>query len=305
MSSNRALRLLFSILLLPTGAVLVLIAGTGKAGVLVNGLGLSLIVAGIVAAFRELVIVRFEGGETADQVANRLQERFLQPGSGIRLISTVRRGFDGYYRWAISTHRSELFFAGRSVLHRIQADLSERLLQPVEAVIHRKLTEHSEIRVLFLDPRSDLITRLANEEGQPRHAMLADLARSLGICRRLYERLKQSKLPPDARLHIRVYDEVPHFAYHRDGDDTFVGFYFTSVKGSLTAAFEVIDPDSRTIFEDHFAAVYGRAARARIVEVSPHLAAPDFNSTLYDELCEFLTKELGEERTQKLLAGEA
>lgn len=104
MGTNRALRLMFSVFLIPSGAVLVLIAGSGKAGTLVNGLGLSLIVAGIVAAFRELMIVRLEAAEMSDQISSRLHKHLFQNGrTGIRLVSLVRRGYEGYYRWAIST----------------------------------------------------------------------------------------------------------------------------------------------------------------------------------------------------------
>src|SRR5579885_1407620 len=110
MGTNRALRLLVSIFLIPCGAVLVLIAGGGKAGELVNGLGMSLIVAGIVAAFRELVIVRLEAGESADQIAERLRPQLFATAAGaVRLVSSVRRGFDGYYRWAISNQPCDLF----------------------------------------------------------------------------------------------------------------------------------------------------------------------------------------------------
>ncbi|HEU5470538.1 MAG TPA: hypothetical protein VFV67_07780 [Actinophytocola sp.] len=149
MKTNRALRLLFSIFLLPCGAVLVLIAGTGKVGTLVASLGVSLIVAGIVAAFRELVIVRLEADETADSIAGRLQQKLMEGGgTGIRMVSPVRRGYSGYYRWAITNQRCELFFAGRSVLHRVQSDFRDRRLFPVEQVLLGKLQQGSVIRVL-------------------------------------------------------------------------------------------------------------------------------------------------------------
>jgi len=272
---------MFALFLIPCGAVLVLIAGAGKAGGLVNGLGLSLIVAGIVAAFRELVIVKLEAGETADHVATRLHDKlFKNEQSGIRPISSVRRGYDGYYRWAISTQRCELFFAGRSVLHRVQADLNDRRLHSVEEVLLGKLQQSSAIRILFLDPTSDLIPRLSREEGQSKQEMLEDLATSLGICRRLHKLITQSPmLPPTAELHIRVYDEVPHFAYHRQDDDVVVGFYFLSSLGSASAAFQVIDADTQRFFGDHFAAIFDRASKdGCIIELTPNRATPAFNT---------------------------
>lgn len=306
MKSNRALRLLFAIFLLPCGAVLVLIAGGGKVGALVSGLGLSLIVAGIVAAFRELVIVRLEAEETADSIATRVQQKVIQGGgSGIRLVSPVRRGYNGYYRWAISTQPCELFFAGRSVLHRVQSDFRDRRLYPVEEVLLGKLQQGSVIRVLFLDPRSDLISRLSREERQSRSDMLSDLANSLGICQRLYELIRAAPpLPPTAQLNIRVYDEVPHFAYHREDDDVIVGFYFLSALGSASAAFEVLDPQTKAFFEGHFVSIFDRAANdGRIIEVSSHRAVPEFNTALYGKLIDVLSTELGSDRCEQLLSG--
>jgi hypothetical protein len=307
MGTNRALRLMFALFLIPSGAVLVLVAGTGKGGTLVNGLGLSLIVAGIVAAFRELVIVQLEASETADHVATRVYERmFKKDESGIRPISTVRRGYDGYYRWAITVQRCELFFAGRSVLHRVQADLNERKLRPAEEVLLGKLKQGSAIRILFLDPRSDLIPRLAREEGQSKQEMLEDLATSLGICRRLHKLVAQSPvLPPSAELHIRVYDEVPHFAFHRQDDDMIVGFYFLSSLGSASAAFQVIDDDTKRFFGDHFASIFDRASKdGCVIEITPNRGTPAFNSALYDKLRDVLVAELGNDRCVALMGAD-
>lgn len=300
------LRLLFSIVMMLAGAVLVLIAGAGKIGALVNGLGLSLIVAGVVAAFRELVIVRFEAGETTDAIATKLHQRmFAERGSGVRLVSPVRRGYNGYYRWTTTNEPCALFFAGRSVLHRMRADFRDRTMYPVEEVLLAKLQQGSTIRILFLDPRSDLIPRLAHEEGQTEESMLSDLAVSLGICHRLYELINSEKsLPARAQLHIRVYDEVPHFAYHREDDDVVIGFYFLTLLGSASAAFEVIDTQTKQFFEEHFAGIFARAAgTGRILELSPHQTAPRFDAALYDELRNTLTKALGQQRCERLLAG--
>jgi hypothetical protein len=175
------------------------------------------------------------------------------------------------------------------------------MLQPIELVMLHKLRQGSEIRILFLDPRSNLISRLAAEEGQTRGSMLADLATSLGICHRLYKELEKSSMPPNARLHIKIYDEMPYFAYHRDGDEVIVGFYFTSALGSTSGAFEVIDPEPRRLFEGHFAAVYSRASD--IIEISQN-GEPKLNYRLYGELRDFLTTELGQQRAQGLLDSE-
>jgi Domain of unknown function (DUF5919) len=305
MGVNRALRLMIALFLIPSGAVLVLIAGGGKAGSLVTGLGLSLIVAGIVAAFRELVIVPFETSDTASQIAARLHDKLFQNEvPGIRQIEEVRRGYEGYYRWVISTQKCDLFFAGRSVLHRIQEDLNKRRTQPVEQVLLGKLAEHSTIRILFLDPRSDLIPRLSREEGQTEEGMLKDLATSLGICRRLHQLILHSPapLPPGAELHIRVYDEVPHFAYHRQDDDVIIGFYFLSALGSQSGAFEVTDPKTKQFFGNHFASIFDRSSKdGCIIERNPNREEAVFNEGLYAELRTVLIDRLGEKACDDLM----
>lgn len=305
MGTTHTVRMLVSILLIPIGAVLVLIAGTGKVGVLVNGLGMSLMVAGVVAAFRELMIVRLEAEEMAEKVAANLGRQLPHNGGGaIRLVGKVRRGYEGYYRWAISKEPCDLFCAGRSILHRVRDDFEDHGLVSVEEVLRGKLQQGSTIRFLFLDPRSDLIARLSKEEGQTTEAMLADLAISLGICKRLYQLIGKSKLPPHAELHIRVYDEVPYFAYHRQDDNVVVGFYFVSALGSASAAYEVVDPATRGFFEGHFTSIFDRAtADGRILELAPHRGAPDFNTELFDKLRAVLETELGKDRCEHLLAG--
>lgn len=305
MGTTHAVRMLVSVLLIPIGAVLVLIAGAGRAGALVSGLGMSLIVAGVVAAIRELMIVRLEADDMAEKIAANLGNQLPQnSGSGIRLVKPERRGYAGYYRWAIADERCDLFCAGRSVLHRVQADFSDRGLASVERVLLGKLRQGSKIRFLFLDPRSDLIPRLSKEEGQTEKAMLADLAITLGICWRLYQLIEQSKLPPEAELHIRIYDEVPYFAYHRQDNDVVVGFYFMSDVGSASAAYEVVDEATKRFFTGHFTSIFaGAATDGSIVELAPHRTAPVFNAELFGKLRAVLENELGKDECEHLLAG--
>ncbi|WP_432865941.1 DUF5919 domain-containing protein [Microbispora rosea] len=294
MKRNKLFRLLVSIFLVPWGMILLLLAGESPKGILalVSGLGVSFVVAGTVSAFREIAIVRTESEDAAEDIANRLQTRLQQPPPlGLRLVSQQRRGYDGYYSWAISTEPCELFCAGRSVLHRIDADFAARKFAPVEQVMLRKLQEGSVIRILFLDPRSDLVSRLAREEGQNEQQLLSDLATSLDICERLYALLKEANLPPRAELHIRVYDQVPYFAYHRDNELVIVGFYFATALGSSSAAFEVTDLESQNRFEGHFTSIFERSHSTRILEeVSSQRAVPFMNHALVRDIRATLEK---------------
>lgn len=303
---GRILRLTFSVLLLPTGAVLLLTAGEGRFETLVSKLGLALIVAGVVSVFRETFILRLETEETADDVASRVHEKILQylpRAAGIRMISEKRRGFDEYYTWATVTRPENLFFAGRSVLHRVDEDFQrQRNLGPAEHILARKIKEGSQIRVLFVDPRSDMIERLAREEGQTERAMLQDIARSIGICRRLYDLLSKSPVELVAGLWVRLYDAVPYFSYHREDDKVIVGFYFTTSKGYESSAFEVTDAASRKLFEDHFLSIFDKADRHTLLEVGPHRNIPQFNDTLYGDLHKHLAEKLGQDTLDKCLA---
>lgn len=79
-----------------------------------------------------------------------------------------------------------------------------------------------------------------------------------------------------------MYDEVPHFAYHRQDDDVIIGFYFLSALGSAAAAFEVADAKTKEFFGDHFAAIFDRASKAGcIIERTPNRDESVFNEALY------------------------
>jgi hypothetical protein len=307
MAKNRVLRLVFSFALIPTGAVLVLLASHGRAGALVNSLGLSLIVAGILNAFREVAVLRLESEETAATITKRVQDGMLQilpsASQGIRLVSPIRRGYDEYYRWATTIEPRKLFFAGRSVLHRIDADFRNRGLKRVEKVLLRKLREGSTIRIMFLDPRSSLIPRLAKEEGQTPEEMLSDIAISIGVCHRLYQEAKGADFPAPAHLSIRVYDEVPYFSYHMDNEAVIVGFYFATALGSQSAAFSVLDEETRSFFGGHFASIFDHSSESTILDVTPQRGRPTFNNRLYDAMCIMLSGKLGQEECERLLLG--
>ncbi len=223
--------------------------------------------------------------ETAKEVHRLLSER--PPAlTGIRQLSEVRRNFGGYYHWVNEQKPQYLFFAGRSVLHRIHADIKARTDNSAAEVILRRLREGSRIHILFLDPRIDIIRRLAAEEGQTLNAMLGDIATSLGICRELAGLLGKHchELPPGAELSIRVYSRVPYFAYHRQDNDVIVGFYFDSAKGSTSAAYELVDAETKQTFEEHFVRVRSEATNNTIVEFEGARGKPTYNAALVETL---------------------
>lgn len=309
MKANKILRLAFSSCLIPIGAVLVVIVGTkpiaqwGPASQLFSGVGLAAIITGIDSLFRQIAILRLESEETGEDIARRVHKLLAQipiGSNGIRLLAQVRKGFDGYYTWAIKLEPQELFFAGRSVLHRVDDDFRRRSIGPTEEVITRRLKHGATIRILFLDPGSDLIARLAAEEGQDKNRMMFDIGRSLGIVLRLYHLIQQdSNLHHNAQLQVRLYDKVPYFAYHKEDDKVIVGFYFSSALGSSTAAFDVIDPDTQNFFAGHFLSIFDRATP--LLEFSRKNAVPAFNTKSFEQACKEITDCIGEDQAHAAL----
>jgi hypothetical protein len=294
---NHVIRLLFSILLVFVGFSLSLLSSQFGWPRVVSDIGLAIMIAGIATTFHEAVIRRLEGEETATIVAQKVQEGLREAplsASGIRLLSPIRKGYAGYYQWAITSHNQDLFFAGRSVLHRIDADFrsTSRLLGTAEERIAKRLCEGCSMRILFLDPRSDLIGRLATEEGQTREQLLGDIATSLGICERLFEKIQHLSLHHSTTLAVNIFDEMPYFAYHKVEDQVIVGFYFSSILGHSSAAFEVVDPQTKEFFGQHFNSIMARAGSAYILRTNPHTGRPEMNSALLARLREMLTKEL-------------
>ena len=309
-TTRRLLRLALALALVPTGAVLVLLPGSDTSALsqLSRSLGISVIAAGVVAAFREVIMSRLEADEAASEIAQKIREQIItgSDASAFKLVSPVRRGYGRYYQWAVDTELREMFFAGRSVLHRIQADFKARSLGPVEDVLARKVQDGCVVRILFLDPRSELVSRLAREEGQTRAQMLGDLAASLGVCERTYravQRTAGAHLHGQALLQVRVYDEVPYFSYHSSGEEVIVGFYFTTILGSSSAAYVINDQETLSFFRQHFESVLGRSGEGIILEVSGNRNVCDFNQRLYDELITYLKGELGQEAFERRHGG--
>jgi hypothetical protein len=177
------------------------------------------------------------------------------------------------------------------VLHRIDADIQGRSNGKSSAVdvLFRRLKEESKISILFLDPRTDILDRLAKEEGQTPRSMLGDIEKSIAICHQLYEQLKEEKnLRAGASLTIRVYDQIPYFAYHRQKDETIdeiiIGFYFRSAIGHSSGAYELIDDETKHAFGGHFDGIMSEATAGSLLEFDGARSGPYWNEKLFDLL---------------------
>jgi hypothetical protein len=229
----------------------------------------------------------------SSEAARKVHELFLRspPGvTGIQLIEEVRRKCGDYYRWVYDDSAQDLFFAGRSVLHRIEEDNQSKVGIAAAKLLLRRLQEGANIRVLFLDPRSSIIERVAKEEGQPLRSMLGDLRKSLKVCRELADLVGRSSddLPASANLSIMVYDKMPYFAFHKQDNEIIVGFYFNSAKGSTAPAYRVLDSATKKVFEEHFLSVANNSTTSTILEFNGSRSTFSFNDTLDVELQEAL-----------------
>jgi hypothetical protein len=243
--------------------------------------------------------------EFSDLIADKVHHLFSSRPpdlKGIRFVNDVRRNYQGYYRWVIEEHEQELFFAGRSVLHRIDADIRSRADGYVEDFILKRLKNGCTITILFVDPQLDIIERLAREEGQNYKDLLGDIAVSLGICKRLYAliNLNYLELKTTANLFIRAYNRIPYFAYHKQNDEVLVGFYFQSGLGSTSALYELLDTKTKDIFSDHFKTISNEATP--ILEFNGARGGrPNFNQDFFDSAYNFIENKLGQQRAVELL----
>lgn len=258
---SKVLRRAFSVILFLIGLVLILFSMLNLDtyfALLSEKIGLAFLVAGTVDLFRSLFQWRQEKSEIEAAIDDSISKA-LSCRAGLCLITPKRRGFSGYYTWAVSRARQDLFFAGRSVLHRIQSDLVSRKLGECEEIIYRKVREGSKLKILFLDPEFKLLKKLAEDEHQSEEQMIEDIANSLGITLRIKDYIEHEKCTILGSLQIRVYSDIPYFAYHREDDNVIVGFYFHTNLGCDTCGFEINDKNTVNYFEEHFVNIFSKS----------------------------------------------
>jgi hypothetical protein len=317
---------LFAVVMFLSGVVVVLfpllIPSLGPAASLVEKLGLAFIVTGVVVVFQETVIKRWDTGEIdeqftdirqrvdsatvkidarCDSLDNRVQASFSHfeesygtKALAIRLVALQRAGHDSYHHWLVHTKQEELFFAGHSVLHRVQIDMDRRGLGKLEQAIVTKVLGGSTFRLIFLDPTWDFIRRIAEGEGQTYEKMMTDLAVTLGICKRLWREIeKHQKAPISGSVDIRVCKEVQQYAFHsitnrEDGTtNMLVGLYFANALGMNSPLFSVEHKDIQDLFANHFVAIANRSSSTRLLEFSPPIC--HFNHDFYHHCRKFLS----------------
>lgn len=293
-----ALRVAFSLVMLLAGALTVSLTKDLRGfWVLLQQIGLAFIVAGVVSLFNELVLERWRKKPVDTSAAGTM------PRSGMTMISYPRQGFWRYHTWYLNTAPQELFFAGRSVLHRIQADFRTRVMPSVEDALLRKLREGSKIKILFCNPTWTLIPQLAEAEAQPERGLLSDLATSLGIVQKLWGKLQSETLPGE--LEIRLYEELTQYAYHwtqnlQTGEkEMLVGFYFARLLGCKSPLFEVNDESVQSEFQNHFGNVFAKAKK--LLDYPRSGQGKEFDLQLFEAVTTHLAQKLGAAEVQRLM----
>ena len=260
---------------------------TGLIGILGQSIGFSFIVTGTVTVFQESVLTPLRKEETKEQIdrisketkqnidriSRETKDGFdrvfqLLRGPGIYMLSPERRGNLRYYKWLLERASQQIFFAGHSVLHRIEADFKSQGLVSVSEALKQKLSEGSKIRIIFLDPTWIFLDKIAQDEKQEPIELLTDLAKSLGLCKKLWQLIEADYI--GGEIEIRTCQELKQFAYHRvccmekNEDEVLVGFYFAGKLGEKTPLFVVENEQIRDIFLEHFTTVSIRSKRLLI-----------------------------------------
>lgn len=267
------MRVLAGVVMGLLGITLALITNdvTGPVGILGQSLGLSLIVTGSVTIFQEAVLNplrRDEFSEQINRISYQTKENFetvfsLMRRPGIYMISPERRGSMRYYKWLLERSPQKIFFAGHSVLHRIQSDFDKQGLVPVYEALRQKVAEGSKVQILFLDPTWDYLDKVARDEGQESTKLRTDLAESLGLCKKLWGHIETEKYAGE--IEIRMCSALKQYAFHRvscsekSEDEVLVGFYFAGRLGMKSPLFAVEDEQIQEFFIEHFTNVFEKS----------------------------------------------
>jgi hypothetical protein len=124
-------------------------------------------------------------------------------------------------------------------------------------------------------------------------------------------RIDQKPSPPQpgtghaqgSHLAVQVFDRVPYFAYHKQDDQTIIGFYFSSDRGDTSPAYELIDGQTKGVFAAQFNRIMADVAQNTLVEFDGATGRPSFDDHLFVELHRHpsLAAHLGKEKAEELL----
>ncbi|MFA4904144.1 MAG: hypothetical protein WC600_15535 [Desulfobaccales bacterium] len=308
MGSGKIIRALFSVALLLIGIALLSFSFWIKEEVtnkIITFLGSASIVTGVLSLFRELCILKRETEDIGNEIAAKVIDKL--PGTkpdppGMRLITRDRlSNYDIYNDWVLSNEPQEINCFGRSVLHRIDHNLRQDFGDSAEETIAKRLSEGCKIRIIFLDPQTEYVKLIAKEEGKEYEAMIDYIAKTIGICKRLFEIIKEVEFDSKAQLRIRVSHEAPYFSYHKVNENAIIGFYISDSAISYSPAYEVIGKNEAQVFELHFNKIFQDSTP--LLELVGHDGPAKFNMPLYNKLYEFLCLTFDKDKLDAIIKG--
>jgi len=221
-----------------------------------NSLGLALIVSGLVLLYEEIMDIKVgpRYKEYFDEILSRLPP-------GLRKIVDERRDYTKYQEWVGIKEKCDLFFAGHSVLNRIQADFAALPIKTVESAVIRKLKNGSVIKILFLDPSWEYVEEIVASQNQHPNEFYHHLRETLNVVKAIAKTLENKPSLP-GELEIKMCRSDLRYSYHRikcveSGEvDMLVGFYFASMVGIRSPLFRVETKDIQAYFNNHFKEIF-------------------------------------------------
>ncbi len=299
---SRIIRILFAVVMLLGGVTLSLLAAGTSGTILVfaKGLGLGLIVTGCLSIFQEVVTSPSVTDESRRAI-DRLTRALAKPG--IRIVSAKRRGEPRYYKWVLENEAQDAFFAGHSILHRVDEDFRSRGILPCEEALRQKISEGSKIRILFLDPTCKLLDDVANAGGQEPRLLRRHLVKTLEICKRLRAILGDKTYPGE--LEIRTCRAIVQYAFHhvtcksRGTDEMLIGFYFVGMPGTETPVFETDNEEIRKCFSVHFRSLFDTSSTSRRL-LSYLGGCLEFDHEYFGQCVKAIAHELGDQAVERL-----
>lgn len=227
-----------------------------------RALGLSFVVSALVLLYQEIMNITVG---TADE--KRFQEvlsRLHHPD--LRKIVSRRKDYSRYHEWAGIKEKTDIFFAGHSVLHKIKADFESLPVGSVPDAIIRKLEDGSTIKILLLDPSWDYVDEIVMAQDQRADDFYRDLQVTFQVVRDIAKALEEHD-SVRGELEIKMCRSNLQYSYHRikylqSGDvDMLVGFYFAGIEGTYSPLFRAETEEIQRFFDAHFEKLF-RAERS-------------------------------------------
>jgi hypothetical protein len=312
---SRRTRIVFSFLLIAIGILISNYGLDNKLYVLVY-LGSSAIVTGFLSIIREFCFLRSESEELSDNIikkakelgnsiADKLVDKITELKDykiGMHLIAHDR--FSNYNIYDFEEDGADtIVLFGRSVLHRLDYNLKKEKNKTAEAVLFKKLESNSRIRIMFSDPTSSIVERIAMEDGTTSAALYEYLARTIGVCKRLDALLlKSATLPNKADIRIRTFDHIPYYAYHRVNNKAIIGFYLSTTSIGHQPAYEIVDQNEVNIFDQYFNIIFEKGNQ--LLECQGSTGKKYFNQEHYNNIYNYLCTKLQKEIVDRLITGD-